>query len=217
MNNDNSENEKKGKLNGLINWFKEAWKNPRKKAGLKLLGYLVFFIVFFTIAAIGNMSNNVVYYEKTPTTTTLDTQAYSYKQKLLLENKHFINYDITVGENVYKINGSIIDSVLDGYLETNEGIKKIKLENNVLYDSSSGENNIIESNINVNFIDIKTIINKVASNRAYIENKEEEKIYTYNITVDNIKCVYKVYTDKDSIYKIEITNEGSNYVLNFDI
>lgn len=225
MNNEENKNleekNKSNKFKDFIRWFKESWAIPRKRAGLKLLGYLLFFIIFFIIAGIGsrndynNIQNNLS--TTTTTTTTEDTEAYFYKQKLLLENKHYVNYEITIGEESYKINGSLEDAVLDGYLETNEGIKKIKLENSILYEVGEVENTVLETNINLYFIDIQNIISKIRSSRAYIEKKEDAKTYTYNLSINNISCVFKVYTNENNIYKIEINSDNYSYNLNFDI
>ena len=54
-NNDN--NSKNSKLKEFIIWFKESWAIPHKRAGIKLFGYLIFFILFFLIAGIGSRMN----------------------------------------------------------------------------------------------------------------------------------------------------------------
>ena len=48
----------------LIDKFKSAWKVPKKRAGIKLLGYFIFLLIFFILAIIGNNSNNERKYEK---------------------------------------------------------------------------------------------------------------------------------------------------------
>ena len=39
--------EKNNKYKELFEKLKVAWKDPRKKAGLKLMGYLIFFFIFY--------------------------------------------------------------------------------------------------------------------------------------------------------------------------
>lgn len=220
--NSKKDNEKSKKVSDFINAFKEAWGNPRKKAGIKLLGYMLFFIIFFIIASIGSgMSTNNLYETEnnttTTTTTTVDTEAYSYKQKLLLENKHFVNYVIKINEETYKINGSINQGILEGYLETNDSIKKVKLENGLLYEVASTQNIVLENNLNVKLIDINSIIKMIMRSRAYIEELDGVKTYSYNIETQDEKYNIKVYTNEDSIYKMEIISDIFNYNLNFDI
>ena len=217
-NNKREENKKSNKFLDFINWFREAWRVPYKKAGIKLLGYFLFFIIFFLIAALGSNFDSQFVNENVNnlTTTTVNTEAYTYKQKLLLENKHFVNYVITIGEEVYTIDGSLNKGILEGYLETKDGIKKIKLENSVLYEVGN-EDIILEINLNLLFIDVNNIINKITSSRAYIEEKDNNKTYTYNIILGNENSTYKVYTNEINIYKIEIFNDIYNYSLNFDI
>lgn len=219
-NNSRKDNEKSKKVSDFINAFKEAWGNPRKKAGIKLLGYMLFFIIFFIIASIGSgMSTNNLYETEnnTTTTTTVNTESYSYKQKLLLENKHFINYVIKINEETYKINGSINQGILEGYLETNDSIKKVKLENGLLYEVDSTQNIVLENNLNVKLVDINNIIKLIMSSRAYIEELDGVKTYTYNILTQDEKYNIKVYTNENSIYRIDIISNNFNYNLNFDI
>ena len=220
MKKETKKNLKTNKFKEFINWFKESWSVPRKRAGLKLLGYLVFFFIFFIIAGVGNKNsyNNVKNNKNTLSTTTttiLDTETYSYKQKLLLENKHFINYEITLGEESYKINGSLDNNVLEGYLESSDGIKKIKLENGVLYEINDSESLVLETTINLGFIDIQKIVNIIKSSRAYIEENEDVKTYTYNLNIENNISTFKVYT-ADNIYKIEINSDIYSYKLVFE-
>lgn len=41
----NEKGNKKEQIKELYSKFKIAWADPRKKAGIKLLGYLIFFII----------------------------------------------------------------------------------------------------------------------------------------------------------------------------
>ena len=214
----NSDNEKNNKFSELVNNFKEAWAIPQKRAGIKLLGYLIFFIVFFLIAGIGSRNNvNMIQNNDesniTTTTTSIDTESYTYKQKLLLENKHYIKYEITFEESVYNISGSISEGILEGYLETNYGIKKIRIENSIIYEIENGNSVPLDINIDSNFLDIKNLINMFKTSRAFIEEKDDIKMYTYNIE----GYVIKVFSDINNINKIEINNGLCSYILNFDI
>lgn len=211
---------KSNRFKELIKGFKEAWAVPRKRAGIKLLGYLLFFILFFVIAGLSVSNNSISQnHEKTiNTTTTLDTESYTYKQKLLLENKHYVNYDILIGEEIYKINGNINKGILDGYLESSNDIKKIKLEDSILYHIDGEESRILNLDLNLKFIDVNSIINTIVGSRAYIEEKEGIKIYSYNINSkmdDN--CNIKVYTNTERIEKIEISGNIYSYKLYFEV
>lgn len=219
MKKNNEDNiEKTNKLKDLVTKFKEAWAIPQKRAGIKLMGYLIFFIVFFVIAGMGNLSstsNPIDYYTDTTTTTTNNVETFFEKQKLLLENKHMIYYEIKIREDVYKINGTLNNGILEGYLETNEDIVKVRLEDSILYNAQNNEI-VLEDNINLNFIDIGWIFNKIISSRAYIFESGDIKSYSYTMK-DNEEYLIKVFTDNEKINKIEISSDTYNYSLNFDV
>lgn len=205
------------KIKELFNKLKEAWKVPRKKAGIKLVCYFIFLLIFFMIAAIGNRVGNEKSESNTTTTsTTSASETLSYKQKDLLNSNFNIKYEIRIDENNYTINGTLKSSVLEGYLEENTGIKKIKLNDGVLSEINNDFSNPLETNINTNLIDVKYILGLVEKNRAYIENKEEIKTYKYSLSIDDINNIITIFTDEKRIIKITINNTNSEYILNFD-
>lgn len=204
------------KIKELFNKLKEAWKVPRKKAGIKLICYFIFLLIFFMIAAIGNRADNEKIESTTTTTTTSVTETLSYKQKELLNSSFNIKYEIKIDENNYTINGTLKSSVLEGYLEENTGIKKIKLTDGVLTEINNDLSNPLETNINTNLIDVKNILGLVEKSRAYIENKEGIKTYKYSLNIDNLDNIITIFTDKKRIFKITINNTNSEYTLNFD-
>ena len=87
---------KKEQIKELYSNFKTAWANPRKKAGIQLLGYLIFFVILFLFAAITSNMNKYTTPTNQVTTTTLTPDKYNNKQKILLTNKYSINYVINV-------------------------------------------------------------------------------------------------------------------------
>ena len=221
MKNNNINNEeKRSKLKDGIKTFKEAWAIPQKRAGIKLLGYLIFFIFFFVIAALGSsMESNKVREEVITTTTTLNTESYSYKQKLLLENKYNVFYDISYGDEKYKINGVLNKGILEGYLESAEDIKKIKLENYVLYDISK-DDSVEINHIDINFISPAIIFKEIMDKRVFIEEVEDLKVYNYkniNNKEDVLGLDIKIYVGKENIVKIEVVNGDFSYILNFEV
>lgn len=198
----------------MIDKFKEMWAIPQKRAGLKLLGYLVFFVVFLFIASVGSRmeKNNYVPSSSTTTTTTVDVDSYTYKQKQLLENKHFVNYEVKMGDTLYKISGSLSDGILDGYLESVDSIIKIKLKDDILYEVVKGNDVILESDINKDFINIKYIFKVISGARVFKETEGENRIYSYNMNNN----VIKVSLNTEKIYKIEIIGDSFSYILSFD-
>lgn len=201
----------KERISSFFSKLKEDWKDPRKKAGIKLLSYFIFFFLLLLIATVSNnmpqiSSNN------NSTTTTTQVDKYKDKQKDLLTNKYNISYVININDVEYKINGTIDNNIVSGYLESSSGIKKIVIKDNNIYEIINEEEVILESEININYLDLMYIISLIKPNSAIIKDNNDKKVYEYNIDSDNIV----VETNETMINKISIKNETSSYILYFD-
>ena len=153
----NKENEKVNKLKEYYNKYKEAKKDPVKKAGMKLLGYFIFFLILVLIANISSEFDKKNTQTSTKTTTTKIIDSYVEKQNDLLTNKYNINYVITYNDKEYKINGILENNVLNGYLELDNEIKKIVIKDNLIY-----ENNVVlEQEFNLDNLNINNIITTI--------------------------------------------------------
>ena len=196
------------------NKYKEMKKDPRKKAGLKLLGYLIFFIVLILLSIISNgLNKNSVFTNNTTTTTSkVIVDKYVEKQNKLMEDKYFINYEITHNNINYKINGTIENNIVDGYLESIDVIKKIVIKNNNIFVIENGIESNLEVLFEVNYLNIENLINLVKQNSAFIQEKEDVKIYLYEI--EN-KKIY-ITSGKEDIITIKIEDDLNVYILNFD-
>lgn len=203
----------KERISSFFSKLKEDWKDPRKKAGIKLLSYFIFFFLLLLIATV---SNNIARIKNsntsTITTTTTQVDKYKDKQKDLLTNKYNISYVININDVEYKINGTIDNNIVSGYLESSSGIKKIIIKDNNIYEIINEEEVILESEININYLDLMYIINLIKENSSIIKDNDGKKVYEYNIDSDNIV----VETNETMINKISIKNETSSYILNFD-
>lgn len=211
------------KIKNILIKLKENWKNPRKRAAIKLGFYFIFFVILFCLANISNAlknidntvnnknNNNVVDKEKQ------DNKRYSEKQNKLLNSKHNINYIIKINDIEYKINGMLNNNIIDGYLESNDGIKKINIENDTIYEIINNEKNILNSVIDTKYININYIISTIKLENSVILNKDENKNYKYDIYKDGNNLLINVFTNSENIYKIEINVGNEEYQLNFDI
>ena len=211
----NEKENKKEQLKELYSKFKSAWADPRKKAGIKLLGYLIFFIILLLFASITSHMNKYTSSNTKTTTTTTVQDKYNDKQKKLLTNKYSINYVININNIEYKINGNIENNIINGYFETPNGIKKIVFKENNLYEVNNEQEILLETEINKNLIDLEYILNLIKQNSAIISDKEETKTYTYNI--DNLGLNIIVTTNEENISQINIKESINTYILNFDI
>ena len=218
MKNNSEKKEKFNRYKEVYNKFKEAWKDPRKRAGMKLLGYLIFFLVFIIMVRISSVINidNSDNSEEKVETTTVSIESYREKQKELLENNHTINYEINIGDISYKINGTLKDNVIEGYLEEVSGIKKIVIRDNILYEVNNGIESVLDYQIDFYKINLKNIISIIENNNAYIDNKSEDKIYQYAININDVENSIYVYSNEKNIYKIIVKDSLSEYIMNFD-
>ena len=214
----NKKEEKNNKYKELYLKFKEAWKVPRKRAGIKLLGYLIFFFIF---AIMVRVTSSIELSDVDKNTTKKEVikenlESFREKQNSLLDNNHNINYEINIGDLVYKINGDLKDHIIEGYLESNEGIKKVILKDNLLYDVTTGVDVVVDLGIEMSKLDINYLVNIMKTNDAYIEDKDNIKTYQYAININDNENTMIVYTNEKNIEKIVITDLSSEYILIFD-
>lgn len=205
------------KMDEFYNNFKETWSNPRKKAAIKLGGYFIFFFVLLLFAAIANNMDSGIEYVQSNTTNTTTTEVidkYITKQNDLLTSKYNINYVIKVNNIEYKINGSMENKILTGYLEKTDEIKKIVFKDNILYEIKNNEEVLLETEINKDYININYIINLIKQSSAIIETVENGKNYSYDLSEINTSIIVK--TNDVAIDEINIVNGEDQYCLNFD-
>ena len=209
--------DKKSKLIKFYKKLREDWKIPRKKALIKMGAYLVFFIIFFILAAISNKINNKEEFKIDQTTTNIKEDSLYSKENNLLQKKLNINYKIVSNNVEYKINGTLENNIIIGYLEYNNTIKKIIVDNNILYEVKNEENIELTTDIDFSLINISNIINLVKEKSSIIERTDDNSInYIYGLLINDKDVIIKIYSSNDNIYKIEVSNEMSKYILNFD-
>lgn len=209
-------NKKDSIIKSFYNSLKEAWKDPRKKAGIKLLSYFIFFIILFLLAFITNQinktNNNI---NKEPDKTTKVTDTYINKLNSLLTNKYNIEYTLNNEEKVLKINGVLNNNQINGYLEYDNTIKKIVIKENNIYEIVNDVENIINLDYDISLLNLNNLITLLKSNSPIKEVKDNISKYTYNVTYKDLSLNI-VVSMEEYIKKIDITNETLKYYLIFD-
>ncbi len=210
---------KDNKIKVFFNKLKEAWKDPRKKAGIKLLSYFIFFFILLLLTAITNyisyINKDNVNNDNTKSEEKIDNTNFINKQNKLLENKHSINYIITINNIVYKINGLLENNTIEGYLENDNNIKKVIIKDNKIYELINGIETELDNVINCNYINTEYLLDIIKDKNVIIENKDEVKNYKYSF-IDNGNNLNIIFsTDKDKINKIDINLDNEEYMLNF--
>lgn len=215
------EEKKNSKFKEYYKKFKEAWAIPQKRAGIKLLGYLIFFVILFTVSAIVSRvgNSNKLYNESNTTTTTaiIKEDKYNDKQNNLLNSKHNINYTISINDIEYKINGTLENNIINGYLESTDDINKIIIESDKIYSLKKEEKIELETDIDINLLNLNKIINLIKQNSGIIERIDENnKNYSYKVNYNEKELNIKIYTNENNIYQIDILFDNNSYILNFD-
>lgn len=209
-------NKKDSKIKNFYNSLKEAWKDPRKKAGIKLLSYFIFFIILFLLAFITNQinkTNNNLNKEQDKTTKVTDT--YINKLNSLLTDKYNIEYTLNNEEKVLKIDGVLNNNQINGYLEYDNTIKKIIIKDNNVYEIVNDVENIINLDYDMSLLNLNDLITLLKSNSPIKEVKDNISKYTYNVIYKDISLNI-VVSMEDYIKEIDITNETLKYNLIFD-
>lgn len=208
-------NKKDSKIKSFYNSLKEAWKDPRKKAGIKLLSYFIFFIILFLLAFITNQINKTNNINKEPDKTTKVTDTYINKLNSLLTDKYNIEYTLNNEEKVLKIDGVLNNNQINGYLEYDNTIKKIVIKDNNIYEIVNDVENIINLDYDISLLNLNNLITLLKSNSPIKEVKDNISKYTYNVTYKDLSLNI-VVSMEEYIKKIDITNETLKYYLIFD-
>ncbi len=211
-----NEKNKKEKKN-FFTKLKEAWRNPHKKAGIKLLMYLIFFVVLISLTMISRGINNIEKeYNKVNNKVNDSDNKYVDKQNKILNDKSNINVVIMINDFEYKINGVLENNVISGYFESNDGIKKIIIKNGVMYEIVDNNEIVFNTVIDCSLFDFENMFDVIKNSNAIIENVNGYKNYTYNISRNNNILNVVIYTNSKSIFKIEYKYDNDEYVIHFD-
>lgn len=195
------------KIKEYYNKFKELWSVPRYRAIIKLSIYAFMFIVIFSLASVFNNANSN------------DTNSEKSYAEILdatdVENLD-IKYNIKVMNSSYIIEGEINNNILNGYIENNGSIKKIKIKENTIYNIINNVEAIDEELNNLlikDFLLPKNIIELTTNEAAYIEKGEKNSIYTYEVNYNNINYEIRLTTNLENLTNITISNDTINYNL----
>ncbi len=190
--------------------FRELWAVPKYQILFKLGGYAVFFLILIILSFLGD--GKITSENKNKSEKYL---SYNQMKTNLIEKNLNIKYNIT-STNTYYFEGTIIDNIFNGTVEDNEGIKKIKIDEENIYLISKSEEIVADnilSDINLVYLFPKNIINILNESKSTIKVTEDQKIYNY--LIDN--HTYSVYLEDNQISKIVFLDGLITYELQYDI
>ena len=186
--------------------LRELWAVPSYKLFFKFGGWLIFFVIFFILHAItSSMPQENI---------KVSSVSYNKMKETLTGTGQKIKYSIS-SKNNYLIEGTLIDNVIEGTIETaeSETVEKIKIDTTGTYLIKKGvaEKSEILNEINTIYLFPKNILEIINNNSSLLRQAEDGKIYSYNI--DN--RAYSVYLNDKAITKFIILDGIITYELEY--
>ncbi|MDE5631139.1 MAG: hypothetical protein K2I70_06025 [Bacilli bacterium] len=208
----------------FIDVFIRNWKNvPGFRSVIKLSLYLIFIFIFIVVVNVaGNKtgtkrhnSNNAI----SSTTKAIETITYKDVLENVVKNKKDVYMEIVIDGIKARVDAVTNDDNITGYYETDRLTKKFKIDNNVLYEVTLDheiENDKILNGLNIDFIVPANMIDILKNNIPTKMINNEEVLYNYDISINNI--AYKVTTTvKESVLtNIEIISEKEKYTIVYE-
>ncbi len=201
--------------------LKEMWKDPQKKAIIKLGLWFFFFafvFLFLTVASLFNHNNskNNDTSDNNKKTEVVEANITKMLEKLIDSDYGFeikiINQNI-----IENISGTVKSKITTGYYENNNNILKFSYHDQNYYqiiDNNEVLNNEILNEEYRKNIDLPSILEIIKNYEMTNETLKENNEYIYNIS-DNY--VIKISTNQNNIDKINIINNDVSYEMKFNL
>ena len=201
--------------------LKEMWKDPQKKAIIKLGLWFFFFafgFLFLTVASLFNHNNskNNDTSDNNKKTEVVEANITKMLEKLIDSDYGFeikiINQNI-----IENISGTVKSKITTGYYENNNNILKFSYHDQNYYqiiDNNEVLNNELLNEEYRKNIDLPSILEIIKNYEMTNETLKENNEYIYNIS-DNY--VIKISTNQNNIDKINITNNDVSYEMKFNL
>lgn len=188
--------------------FRELWAVPKYRTLFKLGGYFIFFIIFFSVASIGNLNNNIKNEEE-------ENISYSMMKKALASANVSVKYNINSSSD-YFLEGTIINNILTATLEDDIEMKKIKIIDDQVYlieKDTEVKEDILLNDINITYLLPSNLINILNNQSSVMKQSGNQKKYSYDI--EGIS--YAVYVNDEEVEEIIITDNEMLYSLKYSI
>ena len=181
--------------------MEDFWNTKRGKAIVKLSIWIVFILI--VLSFIKNYDNDKIK-DNNEEVKQHDVLSNNTLLKELLNSNYEYEYNITVGENKYSFKGNKIGDINTGYKESNTGIIKYEIEQDVVYQivmDQRLEINDFYNELNKEYLDL-SFINELLEN-------EPSEVYT----IDDVEFI--ISSEDKHITKIEINSDEYSYNLEF--
>lgn len=201
---------------GKIKLFFEYYKYvPGFKALVKLCLYFIFFAVIISVVACNHETVNQE--QKKEQTEEKQPTEKTYKEMLdeLINNNMQILYNITINEDIYQIDATRKEHIMNGIYRTKESIHEFRIQDNIIYEiglNEEKENPELFTTLNLTFILPDQLVTILESNKATKMLEDGNTIYNYDIEATK----YRVEVKNNEINKIIITSELSTYTIEYN-
>ena len=211
---------KNDNLEKVSEFFKDVKEKRETVPGYDSFYKLVLWSIFILVILI-----LIFVYGRTPVEivpagnkTTLPANAFSYKE--LLENriKDDSKYIVNVNNNETKtrLEATIKEEKIEGYLETETSTDKIVIKDNEIYKIKFDNEELIESfDLNIGVLNLITLIKTLENNKSLKTIDGNVINYQYDITINEINYTVDTKVEDKAISTIEVKNENSKYTIVF--
>lgn len=211
---------KNDNLEKVSEFFKDVKEKRETVPGYDSFYKLVLWSIFILVILI-----LIFVYGRTPVEivpagnkTTLPANAFSYKE--LLENriKDDSKYIVNVNNNETKtrLEATIKEGKVEGYLETETSTDKIVIKDNEIYKIRLDNEELIENfDLNIGVLNLITLIKTLENNKSLKTIDGNVINYQYDITINEINYTIDTKVEDKAISTIEVKNENSKYTIVF--
>ena len=211
---------KNDNLEKVSEFFKDVKEKRETVPGYDSFYKLVLWSIFILVILI-----LIFVYGRTPVEivpagnkTTLPANAFSYKE--LLENriKDDSKYIVNVNNNETKtrLEATIKEEKIEGYLETETSTDKIVIKDNEIYKIKfDNEELISDFDLNIGVLNLITLIKTLENNKSLKTIDGNVINYQYDITINEINYTIDTKVEDKAISTIEVKNENSKYTIVF--
>lgn len=211
----------KVEMENFFDVFLRNYRNvPAFKSLVKLSGYILLIIIFVLVASTAPKSANNSKSDNDKTTTKAVEKNISYLEMLddVINSDKGVNIEIVNYDKKFLIEGELTSGVLSGYYTTDVTTKRFIIEEGKTYELNLDErveNNNLFVNLDLTFIDQKSLIESIKKNPGTKEVLDKEIQYNYEITSNDKKYNLKSHVKDDKIYQIEVVGDSVEYNISY--
>ncbi len=213
----------KSMMQKFKNWRKKMKKTAKGRAYLKLIYWAIFFGILFILLFLASLASNkqvednkdneeVV--EETEETSEDEQISLSGLEETLLKGSYTYQYQITINETVYLLEGTKYETYEEGYKTVGDEIIRYYLDDTGEYQVTTAGNVLLTdfyTGFNADFLDLDQLfekMNDLGLQLSALMVSDGDYVYTLNLNAEATSITSLVITKNDG------TEE---YVLSFEV